>query len=65
MVMVPLDPVMVPVIPLVLLSVTFTIWNPAVVKVAVKVPTPPVKELAAGTEVETPESVLVNVTVPA
>ena len=38
-------PVIVPVTPLVLLSVAVTLWLPAVVKVAVKVPTPLVSGL--------------------
>ena len=63
-VMAPLVPVMVPVTPLVLLSVAEIVLLPAVVNVALKVANPLVRVLGLGNTVEAPTSVLVKVAVP-
>ena len=54
-----------PVTVLELASVAVSVWLPAVVNVALKVPTPFVKLPAPGSEVDVPGLVLVKFTVPA
>ena len=56
--------VLAPVIDPLIRSVAVSAWPPAVVKVALNVPTPLVSGLAAGSNVEAPWSLLVNDTVP-
>src|SRR5436190_515466 len=56
--------VMVPLVPVIVPWVAVIVLLPAVVKVALKLPTPAVSGLAAGSLVERPVSVLEKVTLP-